>query len=143
MTYCTIDQYAINVPQGYQELLQLTDRHNNGHIDQSVFDNAIAVATQEIHEILHSKFADSLPFDPVPETITKLTVDIARRHLHGDKVPEIVQSNYEMAINRLKEIRDGKRELDTGDTIQEPANQPRVMFTSEPQRFTRSRMMDY
>ena len=102
MAYCTkqnlIDRF------GELELIQLTDRDNQGIIDDSIITQAIADADAEINGYLNRYH---LPLASVPSNLVRMACDIARYNLYDDAMVESVQVRYDSVIKYLGAVAKG------------------------------------
>ena len=102
MAYCTkqnlIDRF------GEIELIQLTDRDNQGIIDETVIAQAIADAGAEIDGYLN-RYA--LPLANVPSNLVRMACDVARYYLYDDAMIESVQIRYDSVIKYLSAVAKG------------------------------------
>lgn len=86
------------------ELIQLTDRDNLNIIDESVLTQAINDASAEIDSYLSHY---SLPLVIVPQTLGRISCDMARYYLYDDSVNELVTKRYENALKFLSMVARG------------------------------------
>jgi len=124
------------------ELIQLTnDTVGATTIDDVNEAKARLDADEEIDSYLRKRY--SLPLDPVPSRLNKLSVDIALYNLYGrrQRTPEDVRIRYKDAIAFLKAVADGTASLGE-DTPGTPAGTP-VNITSEDRIFSRSKLSDF
>lgn len=103
MTYATkqdcIDRF------GEAELIQLTDRANTGSIDDSVLNDALQDADDEINARLASRY--TLPLASTPRVLTRIAADIARYYLFDDQATEQVRKRFEDAQKFLAGVASG------------------------------------
>ena len=104
--YATIDDMIQRY--GEEELIDLTDRNEDGDIDTDIADTAISDASAEIDTYL-ARY--QLPLSVVPVTLTAKCCDMARYYLYGDDVTEIVQKRYDIAIRYLVNVSKGVVDL--------------------------------
>ncbi|PKL41763.1 MAG: DUF1320 domain-containing protein, partial [Candidatus Riflebacteria bacterium HGW-Riflebacteria-2] len=92
---------------GAAELIQLTDRSEvpTGTYDSDLIEQALSDAEAEINAYLASRYA--LPLAEVPETLVRLTCNIARYQLYGSSLTEEVTKRYNDAIAFLKNVSRG------------------------------------
>ncbi|MGB0218347.1 MAG: gp436 family protein [Sinimarinibacterium flocculans] len=102
-----------------QELIQLTDRDNEGAIDTDVVDRALADADELINSYLSQRYP--LPLPSTPAVLTSRASDIARFRLYDDAPTEEVRKRYEEAIAWLRDVVAGKAGLGFPDSSQQPA----------------------
>lgn len=104
------------------ELVELTDDSGVGSVDTSALARAVADADAEIDSYCGGRY--SVPFDPVPAIIRKISVDMAIYHLFSRrsvlKVPEERQKRYDNAIRFLRDVSRGLISLGA-DAPSEPA----------------------
>ncbi len=126
------------------ELIELTDDAGSGSVDSSVVARAIADADAEIDSYCATRY--SVPFDPVPVIIRKLSVDIAIYNLFARrsvlKVPEERQKRYDNAIRFLRDIAKGWISLGA-DAPSEPATgKAKATRTKDDRIFTTGKTSD-
>jgi phage gp36-like protein len=114
MPYCTRQNLIDRFTEA--ELIQLTDRANLGVINDSVLNQAISDADNEINGYI----AKHLPLATVPPRLVKLACDIARYHLYDDLVPDHVQNRYRDAVAYLSGVSKGQFPLIDDATVIEP-----------------------
>jgi phage gp36-like protein len=109
--YCSIDDIRKNIPD--VSLIELTDDNGTGQIENSIVSEAIAYADSTIDGYLRGRY--SLPLNPVPKIIQKISIDIAIYHIYSRRfeleMPEGMQKRYENAVKLLEAIRKGIIEL--------------------------------
>lgn len=107
MPYCTVDDIKKSIPEA--NIIQLTDDAGTGVIDQTKVNEAIAYADQLIDGYLRGRY--SLPLNPVPGLVNKLSVDLAIFHLYSRRfeleMPESMMAKYKNAIKLLEQIQKG------------------------------------
>jgi phage gp36-like protein len=108
MRYCTqqdlIDRFS------EEELLRYADRDEDGSIDSTAIEHAIADAGEEIDAYLGARYPLPLP-DPVPDLLGRLCADIARYRLQDDAPLDETTERYKQAIRQLRDIVNGKAVL--------------------------------
>ena len=121
---------------GELEVLQLTDRNNEGLIDRAVAQTALVDATAEIDAYL-GRFRR--PFEDVPPILVRLCCDIARYRLtaaQGVLITEEIRNRYKIdVLELLKALAKGDIQLgidDAGAEIQ--ADSDGVMFVNGKNR---------
>lgn len=117
MTYATQPDMISRF--GEREVRILTDRDNQGLIDDTVLAYALAQADAEIDGYLQGRVG--LPLADVPVLLVGIACDVARYRLAGTDIRETdpIRMRYKDAIKLLEAIRDGRVQL--GLT---PAGQP-------------------
>jgi phage gp36-like protein len=127
MPYATQDDMVTRY--GEEELIQLTDRVNVEVIDASVLTRAIEDAETEINGYLTKRY--SLPLSSVPPILQRLTCDIARYYLSGDRTTEQVRNRYTDVIRLLKSIASGEVMLEGASALaSNPVGVNGAMFTA-------------
>ncbi len=104
---------------------------------------AIDDAVDEINFYLSSKY--SLPFEPVPTILLKITCDIARYNLYQSEANEEVKERYENVIKLLNKINSGDLELfpsSPGDSSIKQQNNLPKSFSAE-RVYTQDSLSDY
>jgi len=140
MPYCTKDDLIKQASE--ERLIELTDDEGVGSVDDNVVTEKIQDADAEIDSYCAKRY--EVPFNPVPEIINKLSVDIALYDLYGrrqDILNENVQKRYDDAIKFLKDVAKGLAEI--------PATPPPAVdsgqigkFQANDRVFTREKMND-
>lgn len=118
MTYCTLQQLTDRF--GEKMLRQLTDRATPaaGAIDEAVVDRALADADATINGYLAGRY--KLPLEETPALVADIAQSITIYKLHGSVVAEKIDTDYQDAIRRLREIASGVVRLDVAGV--EPAS---------------------
>ena len=134
MAYATVEDMIARF--GELEVLQLTDRNQEGVIDKAVVKTALDDATAEIDAYL-GRFRR--PFEDVPPILVRLCCDIARYRLtaaQGVLITEEIRNRYKIdVLELLKALSKGDIQLgidDTGAEIQ--ADSDGVMFVNGKNR---------
>lgn len=134
MAYATVEDMVARF--GELEILQLTDRNNEGLIDRAVAQTALVDATSEIDAYL-GRFRR--PFEDVPPILVRLCCDIARYRLtaaQGVLITEEIRNRYKIdVLELLKALAKGDIQLgidDAGAEIQ--ADSDGVMFVNGKNR---------
>ena len=96
---------------GEPELIQLTDEHRTGAIDEATVTAAIADAQSEIDSYLATKYSLPLSSEQVPNSLIRVTCDLARYYLYNDQAPETIRTRRNEAVDYLKGIAAGKVDL--------------------------------
>lgn len=88
---------------GEREIIELTDRDEprTGEIDAVVAARAIAEAEDIVSGLLRRRYP-AWPTPTIPSGVKVRVADIARRRLYTGSVPDVVQANYEDALDWLK-----------------------------------------
>lgn len=109
MPYCTLGDITARLDE--ELLIQLTDDEGIGIVNESRVTATIAEADSEIDSYLSGRY--TVPLDPVPAVIKKLSADIAIWNLYSrrEKVEEAREKRYDAAIKLLRAISDGKATL--------------------------------
>ena len=142
MMYCTIED--LRSQSSDEVLVRCTDDEGTGEIDQAIIDEKINDAQMEIDSYCRAQY--SVPFDPVPGLIRKLTVDItlynliSRRGLDEDGPDVILVKRYRDAVKLLENLAKGI--VTIGPTSAgAPAPMPQqASIVSSPRHFSRRSM---
>lgn len=137
MSYCVLDDLKKQVSE--QVLIGLSDDEGQ-EIKLEIIDSAITTADAEINGYARTQY--DVPFNPVPDIIRKLSVDItiynlfSRRGLDKEKDFNIID-RYKGAIRFLENLAKGL--VTIGVTSGHPAPAPPVgmEIQSNPRIFTR------
>lgn len=133
--YCTLDDLKRQIPE--TTIRTLTDDEGTGEINMPRVEQAIADAEAEINAYAQKQYP--VPFNPVPEIIRKLAVDIAiynlfsRRGFSEESGDKIVQDRYKAAVKLLENLARGVVQL--GAAAPPPPEGPR--FDGPGRIFTR------
>lgn len=95
---------------GERELVGLTDRHNQGVVDEAVVERALVDASGEVDGYV-SAAGYPTPLAPVPRVIRAYCADIARYRLYDDAASEQVTKRYEAAVRFLRAVAKGDVKL--------------------------------
>lgn len=105
--YCSLDDIRKNIPD--ISLIELTDDNGTGQINTGIAEEAIEYADSTIDGYLRGRY--TLPLNPVPKIIQKISIDIAIYHIYSRRfeleMPEGMQKRYENAIKLLENIQKG------------------------------------
>lgn len=102
---------------GEAELIQLTDRHHQGVVDDDVLNRAIADADALVDSYLAPRYVLPLSADMVHgSNLPQAAADIARYNLYGDHAPEEVEKRYERQVKWLRDLSQGAASLGVQDT---------------------------
>jgi len=140
MAYCVEADIDKLIPE--QELAELT-AESGSTPDSGVVSEAIAKADAIIDSYCGKQYV--VPFDPVPEIIESLSVDIAvyRLYLRRRVVPDPARQRYEDAIIFLKDVSKGNAIIGTTDSPPDTAaGSNDVQLECEDRIFTRLTMYD-
>lgn len=110
---------------GEDEIRQLTDRDRNGVVNEAIAEAKIETAQSEVDSYLRGRVAVPFADGEVPATVKQATLAIARYHLYRDPT-DSVRTEYQSAINKLKDIAAGKAVLEAGGAQPAGNNLPRV-----------------
>lgn len=143
MSYCVLDDLKKQISE--QVLIGLTD-DNGLEIQQDIIDGAIANADAEIDSYARTQY--SVPFNPVPEIIRKISVDItlynlfSRRGFDKDKDANIVD-RYKAAVKFLENLAKAVvtiGSISSGGIQSAPAPPIGVEIKSDNRLFSRDRL---
>lgn len=133
MTYATkqdlIDRF------GETELIQRTDRTNvpPTTVDDDVVAQHLADAFGMIDGYVAKRY--TLPLATVPASLRKAACDMARFYILAESASDGVRKAFDDAVKLLRDIADGRVQLDAGDGDEAPAQSggptyeaPRAVF---------------
>lgn len=115
MAYC--DLAGLKLARQETDLIELTDDAGTlGEVNEDVTNDAIARADSEIDAALAVRY--TLPLDPVPAILSRLSVDMTMYHLYARKrdteIPEFIQARYRDCQKLLDQIKTGGISLGAG-----------------------------
>ncbi|MBA7667256.1 hypothetical protein ES703_75341 [subsurface metagenome] len=140
MPYCTKDDLLKKISEN--QLVELTDDEGIGSIIDAVITKNISEADGEIDSYCKKRYA--LPFNPVPEMVNKLSVDITIYNLYSrrqDLTNEVVTKRYDDAIKFLKDIRKGLADIEADPPPAVDSGQV-GKYSANERIFTRDKMND-
>jgi len=107
--YATCQEMIVTF--GEEELVALTDRTNEGRVDETIADAALARASDEADSYLARRYA--VPVSPVPPALSAVVCDIARFRLTGTTAQEAdpITERYRLAIQWLERVAKGHADL--------------------------------
>ncbi|WP_423197447.1 DUF1320 domain-containing protein [Cupriavidus sp. H19C3] len=139
MAYATRDDMAARF--GEDELIQLSDRDDQGEINVGVLADALEDASAEMDSYLAGRYA--VPLAQAPRFLAGLCMDIARYRLCGSggrRSTEDIDDRYKNAVKFLEKVANGT--VSIGPVSQTatvpPADNP-VVFQSSGKAFGRDR----
>lgn len=138
--YCTETDILKQISE--EDLIGLTDDTGFGQVDEAVVEEKIQDADSEIDSYCKKKY--EVPFDPVPDIVNKLSVDIALYNLYSRRqnlLNEVVTKRYDDAIKFLKDVARGLAEI---TDVPPPATDSDQVgkFQANDRIFTRESMED-
>lgn len=141
MAYCTLDDILKMIPQSV--VIQLTDDEGAGAVNTVRVDEAIDGAAAEVDGYCATRY--SVPLNPVPAVIGKLSADLAIYNLYArvvETIPDTRKKQRDDAIRLLERIADGRVQL--GSTGLEPVSAPqgKPTIVSSDRLFNRESMRD-
>ncbi len=143
MMYCSYDDLTKKVSES--TLIYLTDEIGTGSVDMEKIEDAIKSAQVEIDPYARKRY--NTPFNPVPESIKRLTVDIAVYNLYSLKglseSDQTIKDRYNAAIKFLERLALGKVTLGEGESVTPSPSGSMLEITSNKRIFSRKRMRDF
>jgi phage gp36-like protein len=139
MSYCSLADLKKQLNETV--LINLTD-DNGESIQEDKIDSAITDAAAEIDSYAQAQYA--VPFNPIPEMIRKISVDIAvynlfsKRGFDEEKEKNIV-SRYKNAVRFLENLAKGV----VGFGKAEAPPPAATFITSNPQVFSRNKLQGF
>lgn len=137
MAYCTMEDIQKQVPEAMITLL--TDDSLTGGADADVTADAIAAADAEIDAWVSGRYRT--PFDPVPDVIRKVSVDIAIYNLYSRRdteLPDARKDRYRAAVKLLESIAKGVVTIGAAEAA--PSGATGACFSGPERLFTRKSM---
>ena len=124
-------------------LIQLTDDHDAGVVDDDAVTRAIADADSEIDSYCGTRHA--IPFSTVPPRVRKLSVDISIYNLYARRkgAPEDRKTRYDNAIRFLKDVAKGVATLGEDDPDGSPGESNTPDIDQSDRIFTRDKMKGF
>ena len=126
-------------------LIQLTDDEGTGAVVTARVNQAISDADEEINGYLGARM--SVPVFPVPESLRRLSVDLAVYNLYSrrEKVPDNRMERYRAAVRFLEQVALGKISLGQGDPEGTPLDPecPETAGDNPERTFTRTSLTGF
>lgn len=143
--YCSVQDIINRISE--EVLIRLTDDNNTGTVDESKVNEAIEEAVGEIDAYAQNRY--TLPFNPVPKIIKKLTIDLAiyslfaRRGLNADNnEDQVIIQQRKDAIKFLENLARGLVTIGPAPHQSlKPA--PGVTIVDSGRVFSRGKMRDF
>lgn len=92
------------------QLLPIADRDGDNVLDSAVIAKALADADAEIDSYIVKAY--DLPLPSTPARLVTIACDIAFYRLHPARPPDDVRRRYEDAVAWLRDVAEGRAELD-------------------------------
>ena len=141
MPYCTQDDILQQLDE--DTLVQLTDDEGSGSVDTDVVTRAISDADATIDAYCQGRY--SVPLEPVPGMIRKISVDISIYNLYSrraDSVPENRLERYKNAVRFLEKVASGQISLGAATPAPETTSNS-VDIDQNDRIFTRDKMSGF
>lgn len=141
MTYCTLADILDVMDEA--DVIGYTDDEDTGSVNTDATDKAISGAAALIDVRVASRY--DVPFDPVPDMVKALAVDIAAYKISSRRgsAPEEFRTKFDDAVRLLKDIGSGNAVLPGAASATTSASNDRVTFTADDRIFTRSKMTGF
>jgi len=127
-----------------QTIIDLTDDADTGVVDSDVVDRAITDADTEIDSRLSTNSRYTVPVDPVPALLVRLSLDLAIEILYGRRpdldTPEAVIRAAKNARSLLSDIAAKKADLPGVAEATSSTSSAGASFTANDRLFTRDKM---
>lgn len=140
MAYSTKEDLLKQISK--ERLVELTDDEATGEIQEAPITKAIQDSDGEIDSYCSKKYA--VPFDPVPDVINKLSIDISLYNLYSRRQNlsnEVITKRYDDAIKFLKDVAKGQAEITDSPSPTVDSGQA-GQFSANERIFTRDKMND-
>jgi phage gp36-like protein len=136
--YSTLADITDRIPE--DNLIQLTDDESLGAVNEARVSSAICDADVLIDGYLRGRY--TLPLDPVPALIKKLSIDIAVFNIYSRKLelemPDAMSDRYKNAVKVLEAIQSGKISLGTTEGSTPEPGEYKTNKTSTDRTFTKT-----
>jgi len=109
MPYTSVASMTVQFSEA--EIIAVSDRGKVGGIDDAAVEQAIAEGDAEIDSYLSIRYVTPVEA-PIPARLANIAGDIARYHLHDRKPPELVVERYNRALATLRDMAQGKQNLE-------------------------------
>lgn len=126
---------------GETELLALTDRNDEGQIDQLILLRALDDADGEIDGYLAGQY--TLPLTTTPTVLKRIAADIARYRLQEDRPTDVARQRYDDAIAFLKLLAEGKAKLGVDPTLGAAASSGGPLVDAPGRTFTKDSLKEF
>lgn len=147
MSYCTLSDLENQISES--ALIDITyeitgEEGEVPAIDEDIINAAIADADAEIDAYLYGKY--TVPIDPVPTIIAKISVDFTIYRLSGRRglpVPEDRKQQYENGVRLLKDIQRGIATIGTSTPTTSSDSGPVSTTTASDRIFTATTLANF
>lgn len=121
-------------------LIQLTDDEGLRVVHAGRVEKAISDASAEINAYCAQRY--TVPIDPVPDILRKISVDIAAYNLHSRRkqMPDDVKDRYKTAVAFLRAVSTGTATLGVEDPHGTPAPTEKPRITGPTRIFSRDKL---
>lgn len=138
MAYCDLDD--LKAKMGEEELISLTDDEDTGAVNTGVTDQMIVSAGALIDAYCARRY--TVPFDPVPEMVKSVAVDIAAYKLFSKvgRAGDNIRNEYKDAVGFLKDVAAKKADIDGATIADTGKSSDQVVITTPGRVFSRAKM---
>lgn len=125
---------------GSEEVLIAFDRDGDGAVDPDAMASALTAAQEEIDSYVAVRY--SVPVSPVPGVLVRVACDLAMYHasIGQASMSEDKQTRYDQRVKWLTKLAAGKVSLGNVEELATAKDNAVISSTSEPRRFTRTKM---
>lgn len=130
-----LDKALLITKLGEKELLARTDKDRSGAIDDDTLNEYIEASEGVIDGYLRSGGYTAPLTAPVDPLIIRLSLDVLRFDLYrGGQIPPEVQTRYDNAISRLKDIAAGRLDVAVAGATESPGGS--IAYSAPEKVFT-------
>lgn len=108
MSYITQDDLITHF--GHDEILELTDRFNEGEINTDILTDGITRAEAEVNSYISARY--SVPLESPDAHLKQIAMDIWRYRMSDNHTTEEIKERYRDAIKWLDKVSVGRIKLD-------------------------------
>ena len=131
--YATVKDFVLRI--GEFQAIQLTDRDQEGVVNESVLTIALSDSTSQIDGYLSARYR--LPLPTIPQNLTRICCDLTRYRLASMSdvtITDEIITRYKLSLKELEDLAAGKISLGIEIEDDQQSDGNVVMFTNPNNR---------